>query len=187
MRVRAKLTIRNEAMIAARQRLGLSQLALAEKIGQRGVWLIMQLEQFKYPHRYNQTLIFKIACILGIQPEDVMPEELTGHKVNSQIVGFSELNPKQLIEVGQLPVLPKPYPSDQEFTKTQIGQVLKTLPWREQEIIRLRYGLDDGRAYTLAEVGRIYKITKETVRQLEARAIRKLQHPVRMKKLEQTV
>ena len=60
----------------------------------------------------------------------------------------------------------------------------KTLTWREREIIRLRYGLQDGYTYTLEEVGRIFKVTRERVRQIEAKAVRKLQHPVRSMHLE---
>ncbi|MBN2584419.1 MAG: sigma-70 family RNA polymerase sigma factor, partial [Planctomycetes bacterium] len=62
--------------------------------------------------------------------------------------------------------------------------VLKTLTYREREIIKLRYGIGDGYTYTLEEVGRIFKVTRERVRQIEAKAIRKLQHPVRARKLE---
>ncbi|HLL90210.1 MAG TPA: RNA polymerase sigma factor RpoD [Tepidisphaeraceae bacterium] len=72
----------------------------------------------------------------------------------------------------------------QEMLKDKIEQVLKTLTYREREIIKLRYGIGDGYTYTLEEVGRIFKVTRERVRQVEAKAIRKLQHPVRARKLE---
>ena len=78
-------------------------------------------------------------------------------------------------------------PSDtaaQEMLRGRIEQVLKTLTYREREIIKLRYGIGDGYTYTLEEVGRIFKVTRERVRQVEAKAIRKLQHPVRRRKLE---
>jgi RNA polymerase primary sigma factor len=68
--------------------------------------------------------------------------------------------------------------------RQKIEGLLKTLTWREREIIRLRYGLQDGYTYTLEEVGRIFKVTRERVRQIEAKAVRKLQHPVRSKHLE---
>ena len=77
-------------------------------------------------------------------------------------------------------------PSDsagQEMLGQRIEQVLKTLSYREREIIKLRYGIGDGYTYTLEEVGRIFKVTRERVRQVEAKAIRKLQHPVRSRKL----
>jgi len=72
----------------------------------------------------------------------------------------------------------------QEMLKERIDVVLKTLSYREREIIKLRYGIGDGYTYTLEEVGRIFKVTRERVRQVEAKAIRKLQHPVRSRKLE---
>jgi RNA polymerase primary sigma factor len=68
--------------------------------------------------------------------------------------------------------------------RQKIDRLLKTLTWREREIIRLRYGLQDGYTYTLEEVGRIFKVTRERVRQIEAKAVRKLQHPVRSMHLE---
>ena len=72
----------------------------------------------------------------------------------------------------------------QEMLKQRIDLVLKTLTYREREIIKLRYGIGDGYTYTLEEVGRIFKVTRERVRQVEAKAIRKLQHPVRARKLQ---
>ncbi len=71
-----------------------------------------------------------------------------------------------------------------EMLKDKIEGVLKTLTYREREIIKLRYGLGDGYTYTLEEVGRIFKVTRERVRQIEAKAVRKLQHPVRSRQLE---
>jgi RNA polymerase primary sigma factor len=70
-----------------------------------------------------------------------------------------------------------------EMLKRRIEDVLKTLTYREREIVKLRYGIGDGYTYTLEEVGRIFKVTRERVRQVEAKAIRKLQHPVRARKL----
>ena len=72
----------------------------------------------------------------------------------------------------------------QEMLKDKIDTVLNTLTFREREIIKLRYGLGDGYTYTLEEVGRIFNVTRERVRQIEAKAVRKLQHPVRSRQLE---
>jgi RNA polymerase primary sigma factor len=72
----------------------------------------------------------------------------------------------------------------QGMLKERIDLILKTLSYREREIIKLRYGIGDGYTYTLEEVGRIFKVTRERVRQVEAKAIRKMQHPVRSRKLE---
>ncbi len=71
-----------------------------------------------------------------------------------------------------------------EMLKDKIDSVLKTLTYREREIIKLRYCLGDGYTYTLEEVGRIFKVTRERVRQIEAKAVRKLQHPVRSRQLQ---
>jgi RNA polymerase primary sigma factor len=70
------------------------------------------------------------------------------------------------------------------FLRDKIERLLKTLTYREREIIRLRYGLGDGYTYTLEEVGRIFKVTRERVRQIEAKAVKKLQNPVRSLQLE---
>jgi RNA polymerase primary sigma factor len=68
--------------------------------------------------------------------------------------------------------------------KEQLEDVLDTLTDREEEVLRLRYGLDDGRARTLEEVGRVFGVTRERIRQIEAKALRKLRHPSRSKKLK---
>ena len=69
--------------------------------------------------------------------------------------------------------------ANNELLREKIEELLKTLTYREREIVRLRYGLADGYCYTLEEVGRIFKVTRERVRQIEAKAVAKLQHPVR--------
>ena len=71
--------------------------------------------------------------------------------------------------------------------REKIDELLKTLTYREREIVRLRYGLADGYCYTLEEVGRIFKVTRERVRQIEAKAVAKLQHPVRSAELSEYV
>ena len=66
----------------------------------------------------------------------------------------------------------------------QLMEVLDTLTEREQKVLRLRFGLDDGRPRTLEEVGRQFNVTRERIRQIEAKALRKLRHPSRSKKLK---
>ncbi|MCU0865498.1 MAG: RNA polymerase sigma factor RpoD [Planctomycetes bacterium] len=73
--------------------------------------------------------------------------------------------------------------ASREMLKERIEKVLGTLTFREREIIKLRYGIGDGYTYTLEEVGRIFRVTRERVRQIEAKAVRKLQHPVRSRQL----
>ena len=79
-----------------------------------------------------------------------------------------------------------PSPSDsaaQTLLKEELNEVLKTLSDREARVLRLRFGLDDGRTRTLEEVGREFKVTRERIRQIEAKALRKLRHPSRSKRL----
>ena len=68
--------------------------------------------------------------------------------------------------------------------KEQLIEVLNTLTEREEKVLRLRFGLDDGRARTLEEVGKEFNVTRERIRQIEAKALRKLRHPSRSKKLK---
>ena len=68
--------------------------------------------------------------------------------------------------------------------KEQIEQVLGTLPEREQEVLRMRFGLDDGYSLTLAEVGLHFNVTRERIRQIEAKALRRLRHPKRAEQIK---
>jgi RNA polymerase primary sigma factor len=72
---------------------------------------------------------------------------------------------------------------NQEMLKARIEEVLQSLDYREREILRLRYGLVDGYSYTLEEVGKVFAVTRERVRQIETKAVRSLQHPIRARQL----
>ena len=75
--------------------------------------------------------------------------------------------------------------TEQTLLKEQLLAVIETLTPREQKVIRLRYGLDDGHPRTLEEVGREFNVTRERIRQIEAKALRKLRQPSRSKRLLQ--
>ncbi|MBQ2311647.1 MAG: sigma-70 family RNA polymerase sigma factor, partial [Firmicutes bacterium] len=80
-----------------------------------------------------------------------------------------------------------PSPADAaafSMLKDQLNEVLATLTDREQEVLRLRFGLDDGRQRTLEEVGQQFNVTRERIRQIEAKALRKLRHPNRSRRLK---
>ena len=68
--------------------------------------------------------------------------------------------------------------------KEQLGEVLSTLTEREEKVLRLRFGLEDGRSRTLEEVGKEFNVTRERIRQIEAKALRKLRHPSRSRKVK---
>ena len=71
-----------------------------------------------------------------------------------------------------------------EMLKSELNDVLKTLTEREEKVLRLRFGIDDGQSLTLEEVGKIFGVTRERIRQIESKALRKLKHPSRSKKLK---
>ena len=79
---------------------------------------------------------------------------------------------------GEAKPTPEDVAGDRELPEV-INGVLDTLSYREREIIKLRYGLGDGRCYTLEEIGHIFKVTRERIKSVEAKAIRKLQNPRR--------
>ena len=74
--------------------------------------------------------------------------------------------------------------AENEMLKEEIMQVLLSLQPREQEVLELRFGIHDGNCHTLEEVGKRFNVTRERIRQIEAKALRKLRHPSRAKKLK---
>ena len=70
------------------------------------------------------------------------------------------------------------------FLREQLDEVLDTLTDREENVLRLRFGLDDGKMRTLEDVGKVFNVTRERIRQIEAKALRKLRHPSRSRKLK---
>lgn len=116
----------------------------------------------------------RVREILKISQEPVSLETPIGEEEDSHLGDF--------IQDDNVPV-----PADAAaFTllKEQLSEVLSTLTDREQKVLRLRFGLDDGRARTLEEVGKEFNVTRERIRQIEAKALRKLRHPSRSRKLK---
>ena len=75
--------------------------------------------------------------------------------------------------------------ASETMLREQLNDIMKTLTPREAKVLRLRFGLDDGKARTLEEVGKTFHVTRERIRQIEAKALRKLRHPSRSKKLRE--
>lgn len=116
----------------------------------------------------------KVREIMKISQEPVSLEKPIGEEEDSHLGDF-------------IPDDDAPSPADQAaFTllKEQLLEVLSTLTPREEKVLRLRFGLDDGRTRTLEEVGKEFNVTRERIRQIEAKALRKLRHPSRSKKLK---
>ncbi|MBF9296940.1 RNA polymerase sigma factor RpoD [Mammaliicoccus sciuri] len=116
----------------------------------------------------------KVREILKIAQEPVSLETPIGEEDDSHLGDFIEDQDAQS-------------PSDHaayELLKEQLEDVLDTLTDREENVLRLRFGLDDGRTRTLEEVGKVFGVTRERIRQIEAKALRKLRHPSRSKRLK---
>ncbi len=139
--------------------------------------LLQELGREPLPEEIAEEMnlpVERVREILKISQEPVSLETPIGEEEDSHLGDF--------IQDDNVPV-----PADAAaFTllKEQLVEVLGTLTEREQKVLRLRFGLDDGRARTLEEVGKEFNVTRERIRQIEAKALRKLRHPSRSKKLK---
>ncbi|MGN1379183.1 MAG: RNA polymerase sigma factor RpoD [Bacilli bacterium] len=118
--------------------------------------------------------IDKVREVIKISQDPVSLETPIGEEDDSHLGDFikdeSSLSPEEYTE--------------NEILKEEINEVLESLQPREQEVLRLRFGLKDGTCHTLEEVGKKFNVTRERIRQIEAKALRKLRHPSRAKKLK---
>ena len=139
--------------------------------------LLQELGREPTPEEIAEVMdmpVDRVREILKISQEPVSLETPIGEEEDSHLGDF--------IQDDNVPV-----PADAAaFTllKEQLVEVLSTLTDREQKVLRLRFGLDDGRARTLEEVGKEFNVTRERIRQIEAKALRKLRHPSRSRKLK---
>lgn len=139
--------------------------------------LVQELGREPTPEELAKELnmpVDKVREISKISQEPVSFETPIGEEEDSHLGDF-------------IPDEDAPAPSEAAsfvLLKEQLGAVLETLSEREAKVLRLRFGLDDGRARTLEEVGKEFDVTRERIRQIEAKALRKLRHPSRSKKLK---
>ena len=139
--------------------------------------LVQELGREPTPEELAKELnmpVEKVREISKISQEPVSLETPIGEEEDSHLGDF-------------IPDDDAPAPSEAAsfvLLKEQLSDVLKTLAPREAKVLRLRFGLDDGRARTLEEVGKEFEVTRERIRQIEAKALRKLRHPSRSKKLK---
>ena len=139
--------------------------------------LVQELGREPTPEELARELnmsIEKVREISKISQEPVSLETPIGEEEDSHLGDF-------------IPDDDAPAPSEAAsfvLLKEQLVDVLKTLTPREEKVLKLRFGLDDGRQRTLEEVGKEFNVTRERIRQIEAKALRKLRHPSRSKKLK---
>lgn len=123
--------------------------------------------------RRAETTVEEARRVLAMSRYPISLDRPVGNSEDSQ---FGDLLPDGTAESPAIGAA-------QEMLRIRITRVLKSLSYREREIIKLRYGLGDGYSYTLEEVGHIFKVTRERIRQIEAKAVRKLQQPSRSQEL----
>ena len=147
------------------------------KLVRVSIQLVQELGREPTPEELAKELnmpVDKVREISKISQEPVSLETPIGEEEDSHLGDF-------------IPDEDAPAPSEAAsfvLLKEQLGAVLETLSEREAKVLRLRFGLDDGRARTLEEVGKEFDVTRERIRQIEAKALRKLRHPSRSKKLK---
>ena len=138
--------------------------------------LLQELGREPLPEEIDEELdmpVERVREILKISQEPVSLETPIGEEEDSHLGDF--------IQDDNVPVPAEAAAAT--LLKEQLGEVLDTLTDREQKVLRLRFGMNDGRARTLEEVGKEFDVTRERIRQIEAKALRKLRHPSRSRKL----
>ena len=138
--------------------------------------LLQELGREPSPEEIAEELdmpVERVREILKISQEPVSLETPIGEEEDSHLGDF--------IQDDNVPVPAEAAAAT--LLKEQLGEVLNTLTDREQKVLRLRFGMNDGRARTLEEVGKEFDVTRERIRQIEAKALRKLRHPSRSRKL----
>jgi RNA polymerase primary sigma factor len=118
--------------------------------------------------------IGKVKAVKNVAREPISLETPVGEEEDSLLGDFIE--DKEVASPANT--------AAQRLLNEQIVSVLNTLPAREQKVIRMRFGLDDGYSHTLEEVGYVFKVTRERIRQIEDKALRSLRHPTRARKLK---
>jgi len=149
------------------------------KINRTSRRLMQKLGRDPYPEEISEVLdmpVEKIKNILSISKEPVSLDKPIGHDSEDSILG-DFIEDRTIISPERL--------AERSLLKKQVDEVLKTLTTREERVIRLRFGIDDGYHRTLEEVGNIFQVTRERIRQIEDKALKKLRHPSRAAILQQ--
>jgi RNA polymerase primary sigma factor len=149
------------------------------KINRTSRRLMQKLGRDPYPEEIAELLdipVEKIKNIMSISKEPVSLDKPIGHDSEDSILG-DFIEDRTIISPERM--------AERSLLKKQVDEVLRTLTTREERVIRLRFGIDDGYHRTLEEVGNIFNVTRERIRQIEDKALKKLRHPSRAAILQQ--
>jgi RNA polymerase primary sigma factor len=159
-------------------RIPVHMIETINKLNRVQMELVQDLGREPTPDEIGKVMdlsVEKVREILKISQEPVSLEKPVGDEDDSSIVDFVE-------DENSI----SPYHSlDNQDLRSQLEESLSTLSEREEGILRLRFGLDDGVPKTLEEIGEVFEVTRERIRQIEAKALKKLAHPTRNKKLRE--
>jgi RNA polymerase sigma factor (sigma-70 family) len=192
--IRLEARLKNSILIEAREKLGLSIKDVSEEIGIASSTYGTYERLVQYPSLKRQVDICNFFKDKGIfmEEENVFPKELTGlskHIPNKYTIS-RQVNRQELALLGttgqrtlMMSNIDMDRYTDEIFAKKEIEKIVDTLTPRESDIIKLRYGLDDGGERTLDEVGKMFGVSSTRIMQIEAKAVRKLRHPSRAKQL----
>ncbi len=138
--------------------------------------LVQEFGREPFPEEIAKKMdlpVVKVRKILKVAQEPISLETPVGNEEDSHLKDFIQdgkvESPEQAVIYGDI--------------RDQIQEVLRTLTPREEQVLKLRFGLNDGHEHTLEEVGKKFNVTRERIRQIESKALRKLKHPSRAKKL----
>ena len=188
--VRLRLITHNARLVDARKERGMTQpdLAIAIKIPLCRMHAIENLKVIP-----SEDDMIRIACFLVKPIDDLFPEELMSairagvfsrRKVELDTPEISLTEAQHLKELtydGETKLIDE---ISRAMLPEKINEVLETLALREKKVLKLRFGLRDGRSQTLEEVAKEFNVTREWIRQIEAKALRKLRHPTNSRKLK---
>ena len=169
MRLRATLRIRNNALLEARMKIGLSQIK-CDEFCDVPAGSTANLEKLNFKIFGVEKIVTRMAGMLLLKPEEIVPESLRGEVLTTKFVSIADVNEWQLPMIKNLEL--------ESSRAEDLEKAVKTLSKREQMIISDRYALSKNQGKTLAGIAREMNLTPERVRQIERRALGKLAHPL---------
>ena len=181
MKIALLAKMRNGLLIQFRRERNLSQAQAAKLAGvTHGIWLEIECLKFE---RVSERAVELVADLLDVRPDEIVPEQLRRKNLISSVERVADVPIERLLENGtaRMPLMLECRdPVDEACVnemRESIGNAMEELPFRQREILNLRFGLDGKPPLTLEECAKVFKVTRERVHSLQVKAIRTLQTP----------